>query len=734
MNKNLKPLFYKTFLSVLLFLYLNSFKAQTVIYTTNFGTIPNVNPVGWTFTGIGLNISNNNSGSGYTGASGSCYIGEGNSVTFTNTSGNSQASSPIGTSIAIFTVNTTGYSNINLSFGMRKSSAGYNANATYTLEWSSNGTTYIPITYTEATAGSWGLASGTGLNLPAGASNQAMLYFRWTFVRTGTSSNFKIDDIIVTGNSGGGSSPTPSIQVHSSSTKYLNLPTSVSGYASGVINDITDALRTKGITYLLRDSNTPLNTLTLSATSSNNFVVSNSNLNFIYVNDSIRILKITPNNVGYSNITVSVTNGSATATYTLYYAASGAPASPLDTEFHTGFSDGSTGIEVGNNYFLAADDETNGLILYHKDSSGYFFNTFDMGTPMAIPEEGDFEASFKKGSKTYWISSLGNSSSGNIKPSRHRFFAANLAGTGSTVTASYLGSYSMRAAIIAWGDANGYNFTASGANGMIPKLIDGLNVEGMCLGPNDTSLYIGFRAPLVPTTNRTKALICPIKDFETWFNNGTPIGSPTFGSPIELNLGGRGIRSIEKNANGQYLIVAGSYDDNPNAALYQWDGLAASTPVLLTATLTGLNPEGILNFPSPFYNGATVELISDDGTQIWYNDGIDNKLLPENRHKKFRTVKVQTFGGTITLNKINQADLANVYTIYPNPSKDVLTIDANGVFDYEVSIYNAAGQLVLAHHNQGQKATIYLSQLSSGIYSLHLISQHGITVKKIVKD
>ncbi len=175
-------------------------QSQTTIYTTDFGTVANVNPSNWTFTGAGMNISTNNTSSGYTGASGGACLGEGNSTTFTNTAGNAQSSSPLGTSEAILQISTSGYSNVAVSFGMRKSSAGYNSNATYSLEWSSDGTNYTNISYTEATAGSWGLVSGSGLTLPPAAANQPTLYLRWTFVRTGSSSNFKIDDVTITGN------------------------------------------------------------------------------------------------------------------------------------------------------------------------------------------------------------------------------------------------------------------------------------------------------------------------------------------------------------------------------------------------------------------------------------------------------------------------------------------------------------------------------------------------------
>ncbi len=188
-----------TYTFILTLFCMNKVNAQTIIYTTDFGTTANVNPAGWTFSGINMNISTNTPSTGYPGVSAGAYLGEGNSTTFINTSGASQATSQIGNSSAELLINTTGHSTVTVSFGMRKSSGSYNTNATYVFEWSTDGTTYNTIPYTEATAGSWGLISGAGLTLPAGAGNQPTLYLRWSFFRTGTGSNYKIDDIIITG-------------------------------------------------------------------------------------------------------------------------------------------------------------------------------------------------------------------------------------------------------------------------------------------------------------------------------------------------------------------------------------------------------------------------------------------------------------------------------------------------------------------------------------------------------
>lgn len=176
---------------------INQLSAQTTIYETDFGTVPNVNPPNWTFIGEGTNTSTNTTSSGYAGASGGAYLGEGNSTSYTSTSGNTYTISQIGVSVAKLQVSSLTYSNIAIAFGMRKSGNAYNTNATYVLEWSTDDVTYNVINYTEPTAGSWGLATGAGLNLPTGANNQANLYIRWTFNRTGSGSNFKIDDFKV---------------------------------------------------------------------------------------------------------------------------------------------------------------------------------------------------------------------------------------------------------------------------------------------------------------------------------------------------------------------------------------------------------------------------------------------------------------------------------------------------------------------------------------------------------
>jgi hypothetical protein len=162
----------------------------------------------------------------------------------------------------------------------------------------------------------------------------------------------------------------------------------------------------------------------------------------------------------------------------------------------------------------------------------------------------------------------------------------------------------------------------------------------MAPGSTNTA-WVAFRAPLVPATNRTFALIVPVLNFATLAVSGAGPGSAVFGTAIELDLYGRGIRSIEGTTNG-YILSAGPPGDvavYPNDfRLFTWSGDPAEQPQQRAADLAGLLPEGIAELPSVPWDAQTqVQLITDNGTTIFYNDGLQNKHLPVDGFKKFRS-------------------------------------------------------------------------------------------------
>jgi hypothetical protein len=262
-------------------------------------------------------------------------------------------------------------------------------------------------------------------------------------------------------------------------------------------------------------------------------------------------------------------------------------------------------------------------------------------------------------------------------------FSTTISGTGSSTTFSLNGYYSnLRARLILWGDANGYNFTASAASGVDSKSISGFAAEGMVFGPDNTTLYIGLRAPLVPTANRTKAVIAPIINFESWYNNGSPSGNPTFGAPIELNLGGRGFRDIIRLANGTYIIVAGNAAGSPiTSAIYKWTGNTGDTPVLVPTSADAiLNLEGAMEVnASGLLSMSQLQVVSDGGTDVLYADGIAAKDFTDLNLRKFR------------LDNINSIDLCFAVLTSINASNNVIcsgettTLTAIGASTYSWS-------------------------------------------------
>lgn len=102
------------------------------------------------------------------------------------------------------------------------------------------------------------------------------------------------------------------------------------------------------------------------------------------------------------------------------------------------------------------------------------------------------------------------------------------------------------------------------------------------------------------------------------------------GAPVSLQLGGRGIRSIER-IGAHYLIVAGPPADSGDFALYRWSGKADQAPQRVETDLGALRPEALFQIPQT-HRG---QLLSDDGGI--HVDGVECKQLPREQ-RSFRSL------------------------------------------------------------------------------------------------
>lgn len=441
---------------------------------------------------------------------------------------------------------------------------------------------------------------------------------------------------------------------------------SSSPYAiSTVVDDPTDPLAHDGI--LLNVTNSPTSFF---VSSDNTSVVANANCSCTLVSGSTYRLIIRATGKGYATVSLTANNGSNSSAFKVKVAASVASERPDSTIFPTMIADASAAAEVGDDYMLVADDETNLIRLYNRKKSGGSIKQFDVtsGAGGTAGKEFDIEGASTSQiypNRIYWITSLANNKSGKVKAERNRIFATEISGEGSSTTLT-VKSYStkMRDALIAWGDACGWNFTNSAKEGVIAKDSAGFNIEGLSLRMNGEEAFIGFRAPYVPlknvtptSTNRKYAVLAPVKNFETILNvSGQSSVTPTFGEPVLFNFGGLGIRSIEKAGTAGYLIIAGLYTGGGNPSVYLWNGRSeedsGTNPISEGPNLVKLDIDlsnlvqpssdgGVEGHPEALMatqdgNTITIYIICDNGSVDYYGDGNEAKALTNEQFRKFR--------------------------------------------------------------------------------------------------
>jgi hypothetical protein len=291
---------------------------------------------------------------------------------------------------------------------------------------------------------------------------------------------------------------------------------------------------------------------------------------------------------------------------------------------HSGPCDASAAVALDATHFVVGDDEHNKLHIYRQgrpqavwslDLSGFLAS--------AAGKEADIEGAAAVGSRIYWITSHGRNSKGKVQPDRHRFFATEVL-PGDPPTLKSVGqAYVHLLRDMAEADPLA-PYRLGDAARLAAEADGGLNIEGLAATPDGT-LLIGLRNPLP----RQRALVIPL------LNPGEVIAGSRarFAAPIELDLGQRGIRSIER-VGSSYLIVAGPTADRGNFALFRWSGRAgdAATPVT-GVDLKHLRPEALFALPG----SGRVQLLSDDGgVEI---AGVECKKLPVAR-QIFRSLTI----------------------------------------------------------------------------------------------
>jgi hypothetical protein len=261
---------------------------------------------------------------------------------------------------------------------------------------------------------------------------------------------------------------------------------------------------------------------------------------------------------------------------------------------HEGLCDASAAVALDARHFIVADDEHNRLAIYKRGEPA-MVGQVELDKFLKAKKEADLEGAAQVGSRIYWIASHARNSTGKVREDRQRFFATDIHGA----TVAPVGTpYTALLADLLATPALGSLKLADAAR-LSAEADGGLNIEGLAAAP-DGSLLVGLRNPIP----QGKAIVIPLLNPAELVDGKGPA---RFGAAIRLDLGGRGVRSIERIGSG-YLIAAGPPADVGTFALFRWSGKAADAPVAAKAELGTLRPEALFAWPD-----GQVTLLSDDG-------------------------------------------------------------------------------------------------------------------------
>jgi hypothetical protein len=291
--------------------------------------------------------------------------------------------------------------------------------------------------------------------------------------------------------------------------------------------------------------------------------------------------------------------------------------------------DASAAVAISDTLFIVASDEDNVLRVYAREnpSAPQRFDLNSFLRPDEAHPEADIEGGTRIGDRIFWIASHGRNKEGKLRPSRHRLFATTVNVEGDKVTVVPAGlPYTRLLEDLAQAPAL-QKYSLESASRKAPESKDGLNIEGLAATPQG-ALMIGFRNPIPGG----KALIVLLDNPQQIVEGERA----KLGPPIELSLNGLGVRSIEyRESRGQYLIVAGPYNDDGKVALFGWSGKASDAAELIPeGTFGNLHPEAMFIYPGEL---TAVQFLSDDSGRR--SKGVGGKeMVPAKQ--RFRSVSL----------------------------------------------------------------------------------------------
>lgn len=302
-----------------------------------------------------------------------------------------------------------------------------------------------------------------------------------------------------------------------------------------------------------------------------------------------------------------------------------------------GMCDASGAVPLSDSLFMVADDEDNILRVYDADKGGQPVNTFNLATklkqklrvvasekeraPINLDAELDLEAATNVDGVSFWLSSHARNKKGKEKAERFQLIALSYNATLDKVELIGRPYGGLLDAMIENPGLKPYQLERAASRAAEDDFA--VNIEGMT-ARFDGGVYIGFRNP-VP---KGKALVVALENPAAVVQGQ----APKFSAPIELNLGGLGVRGLT-SWRDTYIIAAGDIDSGDASVLYSWGGGNTPPQKMSMKIPTDFNPEA---FFTP-ENRERFLVLSDDGA-LDIENGKKCKKLKDPNKKSFRGI------------------------------------------------------------------------------------------------
>lgn len=197
------------------------------------------------------------------------------------------------------------------------------------------------------------------------------------------------------------------------------------------------------------------------------------------------------------------------------------------------------------------------------------------------------------------------------------------------------------------------------------------------------------------------------------------------------------IQALQSNSTYEVRVkaICGAGNESPFTTPVQFTTTGAGT-FTITATVLGpgtITPSGIVNVTSG--DDQTFTFTPENGnivTQLL----VDNQVTPvvDNSYTFIDVLSNHTIEVHFGVG-INENQLSNLATLYPNPTNSTIELKINQtqLQVRECQLYDMYGKLIKVINTANEITTIDVSEYASGVYFIRLNTEMGVITKKFVK-